>query len=99
MITSEQLLKNIATPYKNIFKKSATFQFHLYYRQLDNKHEGLQVSELAPVPTKAKPVKKELINCSYSANNTGEACPFMYYKVDISISAQSEHSIPVNICQ
>ena len=43
MITSEELLKNIATSYKNIFKKSGTFQFHLVYGQLDNKHEDLWV--------------------------------------------------------
>ena len=94
MITSAQLLKNIATLYKNVFKKSVTFQFHLFYRQLDNKYDSLWVSELAPVPTKAKPVKKELINYGYSVNNIGEACLSV-----LSISAQSEHSIPVNICQ
>ena len=43
MITAEELLINRATPYKNIFKKSVTFQFNLVYSQLDTKHEGLQV--------------------------------------------------------
>ena len=67
MITSEQFLKNIVTLYKNIFKKSVTFQFHLVYKQLDNRREDLQILELAPVPTKAiKPVKQEQNNCGDS---------------------------------
>ena len=67
MITSEEFLKNIVTPYKDIFKKSVTFQFHLNYKQLDSRHEDLQVLELAAVPTKPmKPVKQEQNNCGYS---------------------------------
>ena len=97
MITSEELLKNIATSYKNIFKKSGTFQFHLVYGQLDNKHEDLWVWKLVLVPTKAKQVKKELNNCVYSVKNTGEFCISTYYKVGISISVQSEHRIHVNM--
>lgn len=52
------MLKTLATPYKNIFIKSLTFQFRLIHRQLDNKREGLQAQELAPVRTKAEPSSK-----------------------------------------